>query len=95
MSERDAYVEKMKARLDEWNADIAKLEARAKAAKADARLEYEKQIEALKAQQKQAQSQFEKMCESSGSAWKDLRAGVDGAWNSLESAMKSAASRFG
>ena len=45
---RDAYVEKMKAKLDEWNADIAKLEAQAKQKEADARVSYQDQIETLK-----------------------------------------------
>ena len=48
MSERDAYVEKMKAKLDEWNAEIDRLEAKARGAEADARLRYNKQIESLR-----------------------------------------------
>ena len=49
MSERDAYVAKMKAKLDEWNAAIDQFEARAGVAQADARLMYERQLGELKA----------------------------------------------
>jgi len=37
MEKRDEYVEKMKAQLDQWNAEIVKWEARASQAQAEAR----------------------------------------------------------
>ena len=48
MSERDLYVQEMKAKLDEWNAQVDRLLAKADAAQADAKLEYNEQVEALK-----------------------------------------------
>ena len=50
MSTRDAYVEKMKANLDAWNASIDNLEAKARVAEADAQNTYNEQIEALRKQ---------------------------------------------
>ncbi len=44
MSKRDAYVAKLKAQLDEWNAEVRKWEAKAEGAQADVRIEYEKQL---------------------------------------------------
>jgi len=41
--DRDAYIEKMKAKIDEWNAEISKQEAKARAAQADMKLKYEDQ----------------------------------------------------
>lgn len=52
MSEKDAYVEKMKAKLDEWNAEIDKLQAKAKQAEADAEIQYNDEISALIANEK-------------------------------------------
>ncbi len=49
MNERQAYTEKMKAKLDEWNADIDKLEAQAKNAEADAQIKFQQQLDRLKA----------------------------------------------
>ena len=46
---RDAYVQKLKAQLDEWNADINKLEAKADQAEVRARIEYHKRIADLRA----------------------------------------------
>jgi hypothetical protein len=51
MSNRDAYVRKLKAKLDEWNAEIDKLQAKAELAEAEAKIEYEKQLADLRAKQ--------------------------------------------
>jgi hypothetical protein len=40
MSTRDAYVNKMKAKLEEWDADIAKLGARSRGVAAGAQIKY-------------------------------------------------------
>ena len=45
---RDAYVQKLKAQLDEWNADINKLEAKSHQAEAGAKIEYHKRIADLR-----------------------------------------------
>ena len=42
MSNRDEYVEKMKTKLDQWNAEIAKWEVKSREAQAEARAEYDK-----------------------------------------------------
>ena len=52
MTDKDAYVQKLHAKLDEWNAEIDKLKAKADKAEADSRAEYHKQIEALREKRK-------------------------------------------
>ena len=47
MEKRDEYVEKMKAQLDQWNGEIAKWEAKADVAQAEARIEFDKRLEAV------------------------------------------------
>lgn len=91
---RDAYVEKMKAKLDEWNAEIAKLEAKAKQKEADARMDIEKQIEELKEKRSKANEKLEQMSSAGESAWNDLKAGVEQAADALGDALKAARSRF-
>ena len=41
MTDKDAYVQKLHAKLDEWNAEIDKLKAKADKAEADSRVEYQ------------------------------------------------------
>ncbi|MFO7714453.1 hypothetical protein [Desulfosarcina sp.] len=95
MSEtRDAYVKKMKAKLDEWNAEIAKLEAKARQHKADAQMNYEEQIESLKNKRKSTERDLDKLRQAGGNAWEDLKTGVENAASSLKDAIRSAQSRF-
>ncbi len=48
MDKKDAYVEKLKAQLDLWKTDMDKLEAKARKAKADAKIKYEERIDELR-----------------------------------------------
>jgi len=91
---RDVYVEKMKAKLDEWNADIAKLEARARQKEADVQVSYQDQIETLKNRRNAAEEKLEKMRKGGSEAWSDLKEGLERAADSLGEALRSAQSRF-
>jgi uncharacterized coiled-coil DUF342 family protein len=92
---RDAFVKKMKAKLDEWNAEIAKLEAKARQHEADAQKEYYQQIDALKEKRRSTEADLAKMQTAGESAWEDLKAGVGNAAGALGNAIRSAKSRFG
>lgn len=94
MSDRDVYVEKMKAKLDEWNADIDKLQAQAKIAEADARADYDKQLEEMRKQRNEAQAKLKEAQKASDAAWDDMRKGMETAWESISSSFQSAMSRF-
>ena len=94
MTERDAYVQKMKGQLDEWNAEIDKLQAQAEQKKGDAKLAYEQQINSLRQQRDDAQARLAGLQDSTGEAWEQLKAGVDEAWSSLKVSVERAASAF-
>jgi chromosome segregation ATPase len=94
MSMKQAYVEKVQARLNEWDAEIEKLKARADEAEADAKISYHKQIETLREEQRQAQAKLDELRAAGDDAWEYMKAGVQNAWDSLEQAAKDARSRF-
>jgi outer membrane murein-binding lipoprotein Lpp len=95
MSEnKEAYVEKLQAKMDEWNAEIKKLEAKARQAEADSKINYEKEVEELRAKRRDLEEKMSQVRESGEGAWKDLKTGIESAWQSLDTAIKSAASRF-
>jgi chromosome segregation ATPase len=94
MNNRDAYVQKMKAKLDEWNADLDKLSAKADAAEADAKLQYNKQIEGLRKQRDEARQKLEELASASDDAWDDVRQGVKSAWEKMSDAFSAALGRF-
>lgn len=94
MSKRDAYIQKLHTKIDEWNADIDKLAAKTQQAEADARIEYQEQIDALKRQRREVENKLADLKQSGEGAWEDLRAGLDLAFESMNEAVKSAISRF-
>ncbi len=94
MSKRELYVEKLKAQLDEWNAEVTKWEAKTRGAQADMRKEYEKQLETFRHQRNQALEQMHKVQAASGDAWIDLVRGADDAWAKMREAFEKARSHF-
>lgn len=94
MITRDEFVRKMHARLDQWNADIDALKAKADSAEADARAEYHKQLETLRTRRDDARSKLHELEAAGENAWEDLKAGVEMAWDAVSEAVRSATSRF-
>ncbi len=94
MTDRDAYIEKLKAKLDEWNAQIGKMEAKMREQRADARMKCEKELNSARSYRDEVQRRLDELRRSSESAWEDIKAGVDQAWDRLSEAMRRARSHF-
>jgi len=94
MSSRDEYIRKMQAKLEEWNAEIDTLSAKAGEVAADVRNEYNEQIESLKAKQIATRQKIEELQHAGETAWEDLKLGIDMAWSAMGEAIGSARSRF-
>jgi uncharacterized coiled-coil DUF342 family protein len=91
---RDAFVQKIKARIDEWNAEIDRLKAKAEQAEADARIEYHDEIQELKNYRDDARKKLDKLQNAGEGAWEDLKAGVEMAFDAMNQAVSSARNRF-
>ena len=72
MSKRDAYVAKMKLQLDELNAKMAELEAKAKEAKEDARDKYNEELGKLRHQFKLAVAKLDELKASGEDKWEAM-----------------------
>jgi predicted nucleic acid-binding Zn-ribbon protein len=94
MSTREEYVQKMKAQLDQWNAEVAKWEEKSKSAQADMKVEYEKQLEAFRSRRDEAMYQMHQVQVASTEAWMDMMKGADAAWKSVGEAFMKARSHF-
>lgn len=94
MSKRDEYIQKMRAALEELNAEIAILSEKAGKVTADAKIEFREQIEALKEKQAQARQKIEEFQHAGEGAREDMKAGFELAWIALGEALDSARSRF-
>lgn len=94
MSTREAYIDKIKARLDAWNADIEKMQAKAREAEADTRVKYDEQIKEMKAQRDAAEAKLREARDASEDAWRDMRGGFEKAWDDMSDAFNDAMKRF-
>ena len=80
MITRDEQLEKFKAKLDEWNADIDALEEKARAAQADMQAHYENQLATMRKARDDAQAQFFQMQNAAVEAWEAMAQGAHNAW---------------
>ena len=91
---RKAYEEKFNAQFEEWNSQIALLKAKANMAKADMKIKYHKNIEALEFKQKVAGTRFSELKKGGDEAWEELKTGTEKAWDEVKTAYHNAASKF-
>ena len=94
MKSREEYVRTLQAKLEEWNAEIDILSARADEVTADVRKEYSEQIESLKARQASARQKIEELQHAGESALGDMKSGIELALAAMGEAIDSARSRF-
>ena len=92
--DRKAFIDKLTAKLKQWDDDIDKLEARAQKAGADVRAEYNKHIQDLRDKKKAAQERLEEVKHAGEEAWEDIKSGSVEAYDSIKNAFQSALSKF-
>jgi len=95
MSEkRNAYVAKMKAKLDKWNTDLDKLQAKVNRVGADTKVELQNHVQQLQAKRIEVGERIDGLCKTSDDAWRDLQTGVENSWKALDKATHSAIADF-
>ena len=76
--------------LDKWENDIESLKIKARAADADAKIQYVEKIEELEAQKSSVESKLNKISTASEKAWDDMAQGIDNALSELDDATQKA-----
>lgn len=94
MKNRDEYVSELKKKLDDWNADVARWEAQARGARDEARVRYDKQLQALREGREKALYNLKLLEGASASAWREFTAGTDAAWDAMRGAVDRARTHF-
>ena len=94
MGAKEAYQDKMTARIKEWRAKIDVLKARADKAEADQRAKYYERIESLRRKQQAAAAKLEELRQAGEGAWDEVRAGMEKAWEDLKGAVEEAGKKF-
>ena len=84
MDDKKLYQQKMQSQLDEWNAEVAKLKAKASGASADAQLQINQQVEALQPYIDQAKTQLDALGDATEASWEAGKKNLESAWDSLK-----------
>jgi lipid II:glycine glycyltransferase (peptidoglycan interpeptide bridge formation enzyme) len=94
MINREEYVQKLKSQLDQWNAEAAQWEQKAKTAQTHMKAEYEKQLAAVNSRRDEALYQMKLLQSASLDAWQDMMRGTEQAWKNMHEAFNKARSHF-
>jgi|CXWL01.1.fsa_nt_gi ElaB/YqjD/DUF883 family membrane-anchored ribosome-binding protein len=94
MNNREEFIQKMKAQLDQWGIEIDRLAERAETAQAEAKTRYKAQIEVLRQQREAAKLKLHELQSSSEDAWDSVRESMESARDSISKTIKDAMSHF-
>ncbi len=94
MTDRKAYIERIKLKLDEWDRDIDRLQAKMRASEAQAALDYEVEIAKLRARRAEAEVKLVEARRASEAAWASLSQGFEAAWADISDGFRRAAARL-
>jgi hypothetical protein len=94
MNNRDEYVEKLKAQLDQWERQTTMWEAAAREATAEARTELEKQVGIMRSRADDLVYRMELLKGASAVAWQEIARGADEARKTMQEAFEKARLHF-
>ena len=94
MPNREIFVEKLKAKLDEWNVEVDRLESKAEMIDAQSRARYRAAMQEIKGKIQQIEKKLTVLKNSGTDAWQDLKVGAEDAWEEFEASLKQAKDRF-
>jgi flagellar biosynthesis chaperone FliJ len=94
MNEKDLYQQKLKAQLNEWQADIDKLKAKMAGASVGAKLELNQHINMLEGKIDEGNSKLDELDKATDDSWETLEDGFEEAWESISAAFKDAYKKF-
>jgi hypothetical protein len=90
MENRKDYIDRMAARLREWDTELQKLEAKAETAKTDVKASYNQKINELRLKKEEAQLKLKKIQDAGEDAWEELQEGAEKSWKIFEDSEKNA-----
>ena len=90
MEKRSLYMEKIDAKLTQYNAKLAQLKGKAAEVQIDMKLEYLSQMENLEKKRDGFMKKHEQLKTAGEHGWDELKAGTEKAWHELEEAFDKA-----
>jgi hypothetical protein len=94
MGIREDYQTAMEKQLNEWKAQTERFKAGAEQIEASTKIQYEKQLESLRAAQADAWENFNKLRGASDSAWSEFKAHMEKAGGEVRVAVERMTAGF-
>lgn len=94
MTDREKAVETIKARIEEWNAEIDRAQERLREASRDMEKRYAEQIAEMAERRDQAQAKLEEIRETSNERWREFETNTRAAWDDISRGFQEALKRF-
>jgi uncharacterized protein YpuA (DUF1002 family) len=94
MGFRETYQELMEKQLNEWMEQSERFKAAAEKMQADARAQYERNLELLLERQKEAWANFYQLTNASQSAWGQFQGQMDKAGGEVKAAIERVTATF-
>ena len=94
MVDREEYVAKMKAQLEQWNAQMAAWESSAGGTRKASKVELKKQIGILRSRIDDMAFRVELLKGASTEAWKEVSRGAEEARRAMQKSFEKARSKF-
>ncbi len=84
MDNKEAFKQKLSAKLEEYKADFEKLKAQTKGAYAEGQLEGSEEGKTIRAKMEEAKSKLKEFEENSDEKWEDLKTDMEKTWSGLQ-----------
>lgn len=94
MPNKQLYIEKHQAQMDQWEAQLQKLKAKAAETSADFEIDFQKRTENLQTMVAAQRKKLSELSQSSEDAWKELKSGYDATFKELESTWTKTVAAF-
>lgn len=94
MNDFKSYKEKFNAQIEEWEAELAVLKAKARKKAADFKIEYQEEIDELEERIEKGKVKLRELSEKGEEAWESLRKNLDDTFDSLRAKFNQFKSKF-
>jgi hypothetical protein len=94
MEEKKSYLKKMAEGLEQLDAKVAELKAKAAKAGEEAKEEIDKKVAELTAKQQEARQKLQELKEAGGEKWESLKGRAEKARDSLEETLTKILAKF-
>ena len=93
LENRRAYETQLDAQLAEWKADLDVLKAKARRTEGDAKVNYDKVIDALEQKHDEAGKLLRELQSASDEAWENVKTGTEKVWLEIKSQFQSSSEK--